>query len=411
MSNSLFPELAALTVPRAKKAKLGRYERIQRELAADIRDTHKSFVEVLPSPPPALPFNFVDLFCGAGGMTQGMLQAGLYPVASVEISPIASATHERNFPECHHWCGDIEQFDPQAWISQVGASQIHLVVGGPPCQGFSVAGRRDPNDVRNRLFRQFVRVVSELQPWYVVMENVPGILTMQKGAVKEAICEAFAEVGYPHASVAVLEAAAYGVPQLRPRAIFIANRFGLSNPYPKPQLAPAEYKPIESAISDLPPWQPIPEINHEWTRHSAAYMDRISQVPPGGSLYPTFLDAFKRQYPGLPSMTIKENHGGTHIHPHLNRVISAREMARLQTFPDTFIFEGPMKKAMWQIGNAVPPRLAECIGHALIPSLNDIVCSEGDLDRLRVSVPKDNPRSQLALACERKAKYQEAVSG
>ncbi len=98
----------------------------------------------------------------------------------------------------------------------------------------------------------------------------------------------------------------------------------------------------------------------------------VSQSSPGGSLYETYLDAFKRQYPGLPSMTIKENHGGTHIHPYLNRVISAREMARLQTFPDSFIFEGSMKKAMWQIGNAVPPRLAECIGYALIPYLNAI---------------------------------------
>ena len=84
----------------------------------------------------------------------------------------------------------------------------------------------------------------------------------------------------------------------------------------------------------------------------------------------------QRQYPGLPSMTVKENHGGTHIHPHLNRVISAREMARLQTFPDTFLFEGTMKKAMWQIGNAVPPRLAECIGLALIPMLNRVTRGE-----------------------------------
>jgi DNA (cytosine-5)-methyltransferase 1 len=101
-------------------------------------------------------------------------------------------------------------------------------------------------------------------------------------------------------------------------------------------------------------------------------MERLAQVPPGGSLYTKYVDAFKRQYPGKPSMTVKENHGGTHIHPCLNRVISAREMARLQTFPDSFIFEGSMKKAMWQIGNAVPPRLAECIGYGLIPYLNNI---------------------------------------
>ena len=146
----------------------------------------------------------------------------------------------------------------------------------------------------------------------------------------------------------------------------------MPNPYPQAQLNQEEYKPIESAISDLPEYTRISEINHEWTKHSQEYMERLAQVPPGGSLYTKYVDAFKRQYPGKPSMTVKENHGGTHIHPYLNRVISAREMARLQTFPDSFIFEGSMKKAMWQIGNAVPPRLSECIGYALIPYLNDI---------------------------------------
>lgn len=355
-----------------KKAKLGRYERLQRELEKNESDPYKVFVEIDKRAPPVFPYNFVDLFSGAGGMTLGFVQAGFQAITSVEVNPIASATHIKNFPQCHHFCGDIENFYATDWLRQIGSPEVHLVAGGPPCQGFSVAGKRDPNDPRNRLFQEFVRVVSELRPWYVVMENVPGILTMKKGAVKEAIFEAFSEIGYPHISVGILETAAYGVPQIRPRAIFIANRFGRKNPYPQAQLLPEQYKPIESAISDLPAWVPITEINHEWTRHSPQYMERIAKVPPGGSLYESYVDAFKRQYPGKPSMTVKENHGGTHIHPSLNRVISAREMARLQSFPDSFIFAGSMKKAMWQIGNAVPPRLAECIGYALIPSLNDI---------------------------------------
>lgn len=367
---SLFPQEE--NTKKQKKAKLGRYERIQRELLTDKRDPHQVFVEVGDSAILPSSYSFIDLFCGAGGITQGLTQAGFQPVASVEINPIGSATHKRNFPKCHHFCGDIHDFETHKWLTQIDSPEIHLIVGGPPCQGFSVAGKRDPNDPRNRLFREFIRVVAEVKPWYVVMENVPGILTMQKGKVKETIFEAFQAIGYSNISVAILESAAYGVPQIRPRAIFIANRFDLPNPYPKSQLQPHEYKPIESAISDLPSYTPIPEINHEWTRHSAEYMNRISQVPPGGSLYKTYVDAFKRQYPAKPSMTIKENHGGTHIHPHLNRVISAREMARLQTFPDTFIFEGTMKKAMWQIGNAVPPRLAECIGYALMPYLKKI---------------------------------------
>lgn len=357
---------------RQKTAKLGRYERIQRELELSECNPYKTFIEIDSQPTSSSKYTFVDLFCGAGGVTQGLVQAGFTPVASVEVNPIASATHQRNFPNSHHFSGDIEQFNSVDWLNQIDSPEVHLVVGGPPCQGFSVAGKRNPNDPRNRLFHEFVRIVSEIRPWYIVMENVPGILTMQKGAVKKAICEAFAEIGYPHVSIAILESAAYGVPQIRPRAIFIANRFGRKNPYPKAQLLPDQYQPIESAISDLPEWKPIPEINHEWTRHSSEYMERIAKVPPGGSLYETYLDAFKRQYPGKPSMTVKENHGGSHIHPYLNRVISAREMARLQTFPDSFIFEGSMKKAMWQIGNAVPPRLAECIGYALIPYLTDI---------------------------------------
>lgn len=355
------------TIKKVKKPKLGRYERIKRELEKNESDPHKIFLEISSQSIPPSDYTFVDLFCGAGGMTQGLVQAGFQPLASVEINPIASATHKRNFPQCHHFCGDIENFHPVKWLEEIGSPEIHLLAGGPPCQGFSVAGKRDPKDPRNRLFYEFIRVVSKIRPWYVVMENVPGILTIKKGDVRTAITEAFKSIGYDNVSIAILESAAYGVPQIRPRAIFIANRFGMPNPYPRAILLTEEYKPIESAISDLPEYTRIPEINHEWTKHSPEYMERIAKVPPGGSLYKKYADAFKRQYPGLPSMTVKENHGGTHIHPYLNRVISAREMARLQTFPDSFIFEGTMKKAMWQIGNAVPPRLAECIGYALIP--------------------------------------------
>ena len=371
---SIFPENEEqVTIIKQKKPKLGRYERIKRELEENETDPNKIFIEIDSQPIPTSNYTFVDLFCGAGGMTQGLNKAGFQPLASVEISPIASATHNKNFPQCHHFCGDIKNFDSAKWLEEIGSPEVHLVAGGPPCQGFSVAGKRDPNDPRNRLFYEFIRVVSNIRPWYVVMENVPGILTIQKGDVRAAITEAFKSIGYDNVSVAILESADYGVPQIRPRAIFIANRFGMPNPYPKAQLLTEEYKPIESAISDLPEYTRIPEINHEWTKHSAEYMERIAKVPPGGSLYKKYADAFKRQYPGLPSMTVKENHGGTHIHPYLNRVISAREMARLQTFPDSFIFEGTMKKAMWQIGNAVPPRLAECIGYALIPLMNLVI--------------------------------------
>ena len=353
-----------------KKPRLGRYERLASNIEELIQDPYKIWVEKSDFQDPLLKFDFIDLFCGCGGLTQGFLQAGMNPVGAVEIVDVASNTHKLNFPNCKCYNGDIKDLDP---IKFFGKKKIHLVIGGPPCQGFSVAGKRDPNDPRNKLFYEFVRVVNELKPWYVVLENVPGILTMKKGRVKDTIIQEFANIGYKNMSVSVLESANYSVPQFRPRAIFIANRYNLPNYYPLPHLTKGNYMPIESAISDLSPDIPNPKINHEWTKHSKEFMERISKVPPGGSLYETFFDAFKRQYPGLPCMTVKENHGGTHIHPYLNRCISAREMARLQTFPDSFFFTGSMKKAMWQIGNAVPPLLGENIGKSLITGLNRIV--------------------------------------
>lgn len=352
------PELAS-----TKTARLGRYDGVAARLLQEY-DPNRIFVKFDDSSAMDNGFNVVDLFAGAGGISCGLKRAGFNLVSAVEIVEVAALTHERNFPDCAIHNSDISEYKPK---EATGGKHIHLVVGGPPCQGFSVAGKRDPNDPRNKLFNEFVRVVGELQPDYFVMENVPGILTMSKGKVREAILEAFESVGYPTVSIAVLEAATFGVPQIRSRAIFIGNRHGLPNPFPAPQLEKQDYVPIESAIGDLPAWKRIPEINHEWTKHSKSFTERISKVGYGESLYETFFDAYKRQYPGLPSMTIKENHGGTHIHPHLDRCISAREMARLQTFPDDFIFEGPMKKAMWQIGNAVPPRLAEVIGRSLAP--------------------------------------------
>jgi DNA (cytosine-5)-methyltransferase 1 len=369
-------DVPALKPARQKKPRLGRYEGVKRKFENSTTDLAKVFVNFDDQPAKSNGFRFIDLFCGAGGMTCGFSNAGYTPVAAVEIVEIACDTHHHNFPNCKLHRGPIQDFHPNEALANLG--EIHLVVGGPPCQGFSVAGFRNPDDQRNQLFKEFMRVIREVKPWYVVMENVPGILTLADGQFYHAIVQEFSEAGYPDVSVSILESANYGVPQLRPRAIFIANRFGWTNPYPEPQLTQENYKPIESGLTDLPATERIAEINHEWTKHSKDMEERISKVPPGGSLYETFFDAWKRQYPGLPSMTIKENHGGTHIHPSLNRCLSAREMARLQTFPDSYFFCGSMKKAMWQIGNAVPPRLAEVIGKALLPSLQAVAARKPD---------------------------------
>lgn len=314
-------------------------------------------------------FTFMDLFSGAGGISVGVKSAGFIKVASVEIDPDASNTLRRNFPETKHFEMPIENLSESLLDKELSGQRINVIFGGPPCNGFSVAGLRNPSDPRNQLFKEYIRIVRYFKPEFIVMENVPGILTMEKGKVFQEITNQFSKIGYPNMSVRILEAATFGVPQLRTRAIFIANRLGVSNPYPKEIFNKESYKSIESAIDDL---KNIPRFglpNHEWTDHSSKLEERIAKIPPGGSLYDTFRDAYKRQYKGVPSMTVKENHGGCHVHYELNRVLSAREMARLQTFPDTFIFEGTFKRAYWQIGNAVPCLMAKHIGLAIKDSL------------------------------------------
>ncbi len=351
---------------RGAEGAIGRYTQLKQNLDSD-KTLNGNWYEVdtLRVPSKRSSINFVDLFSCAGGISTGSTQAGLKKVASVEIDKDASETIRKNFPDSIHFEMPIEQLTEKMLDEALKGKKIDVMFGGPPCQGFSVAGLRRPDDKRNKLFKEYIRIAKHLQPEFVVMENVPGILTMEQGAVYREILAQFAAAGYPNMSVRILEAADYGVPQLRARAIFIANRLGLKNPYPKAIYKRGNYKAIETAIDDLKELPRHAVHNHEWTAHSKKLEERIAKIPAGGSLYDTFRDAYKRQYKGVPSMTVKENHGGCHVHYELNRVLSAREMARLQTFPDDFIFSGTFKRAYWQIGNAVPCLFAKHIALAI----------------------------------------------
>ena len=355
------------------KDAVSRYSRLKAELDQDLF-AQGGWREVDTRAETATPCSlaFADLFSGAGGISVGARQAGMRKVLSVDIDPDASHTIRRNFPDSRHLEMPIEKLSETALDVALGGSRVNVVFGGPPCEGFSVAGLRNPSDPRNQLFREYIRVVGHIRPDFVMMENVPGILSIEQGRVKDEIINQFAAIGYPAMSVRILEAAAFGVPQLRPRAIFIANRHGLRNPYPQEIFSRADYRSIESAIDDLKRLNRFEVPNHEWTKHSAGFERRIASVPPGGSLYETFRDAFKRQYKGVPSMAVKENHGGCHIHYELNRVLSAREMARLQTFPDDFVFSGRFKRVYWQVGNAVPCLLAYHIALAIRSQLEPL---------------------------------------
>ncbi|MEY4926703.1 MAG: hypothetical protein RI894_1139, partial [Bacteroidota bacterium] len=316
-----------------------RYSNIKKILDTD-QITNNNWIEINTQnvAESAAAIYFMDLFSGAGGISTGAKLAGLQKAVSVEIDKDASATIRLNFPESVHFQKPIQEITETEFKEAVNGRKISVIFGGPPCQGFSVAGLRDPNDPRNQLFKEYVRTVKIVQPDFVVLENVPGILTMEKGRVYREILQQFADIGYPNMSVRILEAATFGVPQLRTRAIFIGNKLGIKNPYPMEIFNKTTYNSIESAIDDLKLIPRFGAPNHEWTQHSPEFEARIAQIPPGGSLYETFRDAFKRQHLGVPSMTVKENHGGCHVHYELNRVLSAREMARLQTFPDDFFY-------------------------------------------------------------------------
>jgi DNA (cytosine-5)-methyltransferase 1 len=316
-------------------------------------------------------YNIIDLFSGAGGLTLGFEEANYNSILGIEHDEDAAATYDHNFENTTQINKDIREVSSEEVREAIDDREIHVLLAGFPCPGFSIAGERNPEDERNFLYQEIIRILDAIDPWFIVMENVPGITTIEDGEAYDMILDDFEDAGYPLATQ-ILEAADYEVPQIRSRSVFIGNKFNLENPYPKKVLSEGEYLSCDKYISDLKSKERDPSINHEWTDHREDTIERISEVGPGESLYDSYKDAWKRQYPGVPSMAIKENHGGVHIHPELNRCISAREMARLQTFPDDFYFEGRMKRTFVQIGNAVPVNLAKHVALGLRPTLDEV---------------------------------------
>lgn len=318
---------------------------------------------------------FVDLFCGAGGLSKGLEQAGLNGVCGLDWFEEAGKTYRRNF---HHPFvdGDItlpekkqEFYDTVK--SELGGRRLNIVAGGFPCQGFSMAGNRLVDDPRNALYKEMLEIVRVLQPDFVICENVKGLRSMLGGRVEQKIVEDYRSIGY-EMSVATLCAADYYTPQKRERVIFIGNRIGLKNYHPLPILSPEQYITTGQSIGDLMDYPEDPHFNHVPTKHRPDMQRRMLECPEGKSLYKGYSDAWKKCPWDEASCTIKENHGGVNVHPKLPRVLTAREMARLQSFPDDFIFEGPKNKQLVQIGNAVPCFLGKAIGLAVRKAFGEI---------------------------------------
>lgn len=332
-------------------------------------------------------YNYVDLFSGAGGMSLGFDQAGFHNIFSVEFNKQIAETYKRNFPNHNLHIGDISQLSKNDILRLMNGKTVDVVVGGPPCQGFSMAGnpgRTFIDDPRNRLFKEFVRVVSIINPQIFVMENVARLVTHNKGNTIKEIEESFTKLGY-NVQFKILQAANYSVPQKRQRVIIVGTKKELAFNYPSPQ---KKLISVKSAIDDLPDLKSGETShisNHTAMKHSKQMLTKMSYVPDGGDrnsipieIRPTSGDSRKyiRYNSSKPAFTVTGDNRKI-FHYSQNRALTARELARLQTFPDSFIFYGTSGSIQQQIGNAVPPKLAAKIAYAIKKTLGENNVSKG----------------------------------
>lgn len=385
----------------------------------------------------------VDLFAGAGGLSCGLKQSGFNPLLANELAPQYAETYQLNHPETHMMVGDVRQVCEANIKKLLGVEEgeIDLVAGGPPCQGFSInAPIRTLDDARNHLFKDFLRVVAALKPKAVLIENVPGIVSIGKGTVVQQIYAELEMLGYK-VNHKILFAGHYGIPQMRFRTVFIGIRgYQGEIAFPEPEFAakavanftgakelcistpPLFYpnlKPqvnVWDALSDLPEiannqitspdGYTCPPQNayqtylrngceqltaHYCARLAEVNLERLKHIPQGGSwrdiphdLLPNGLKRARRSdhtkrygrlHPEALCSTVLtkcDPHWGSFFHPTQNRVISVREAARIQSFPDSYRFSGSITQQYEQIGNAVPPLLGKAIGDEIIKMLGDI---------------------------------------
>lgn len=374
--------------------------------------------------------NALDLFSGAGGFSLGMELAGINVVAAVEYDKKIAKTYEFNHPHTVMINDDIrkvpaldkdisEETNPLSIesIFQNQGKDIDIIFGGPPCQGFSMAGYRIRNqkpffeDERNLLYLEYLRMVEKLLPKVFVIENVPGILNFDNGRIYNEITERFEKLGYDvHAEV--LSAEQFGVPQKRKRAFFIGNRLGKKSEelFPKSKLTTEQYTTVWDALSDLPslesgqgfepnfynsePQNEYQQImranittegfyNHISAVHKPVTIEILKMIKPGQTMkdLPEHMrtksvhsGAYGRMNPDEPAYTITTRLNtpsvGRITHPVDNRTITPREAARIQSFPDNYRFLGDITTIGMQIGNSVPPLLAKQIGENIVGLLN-----------------------------------------
>lgn len=334
------------------------------------------------------PLNFIDVFSGAGGLSCGLELAGLRCLLGIDMDKNAIETFKANHHHANTYCGSVVDLTEKKLKEMINHQTVHAVVGGPPCQGFSTVGIGNPNDSRNSLFKEFIRLVKITNPYYVIIENVTGLLALKNEKTIKNIFKLFAKMGYS-LDVQVMSAEHYGVPERRRRTIIIGSRINDTITFPKPL---AEIKTVGDALKNLK------TKNGKFFNHdidlanikSKLDFERIACVPEGkGIRYEedekTYLP--KKLQLGVDWKNIRENrfrqtkyqrldrkrpsptimtHRHNYFHPTENRYLTQREAAAFQSFPNDFIFIGPLSAQWRQIGNAVPPLLGKALGVALL---------------------------------------------
>lgn len=362
-------------------------------------------------------YTVLDLFAGAGGLSIGFEQAGFELIAATDFDKWACETLRVNHPSTAVIEGDIKQLSSDDLKAAVGGRDIDVIVGGPPCQGFSQLGKRLKDDPRNEMLYEYWRMVTELRPKVFVMENVPQLLKSDQFAdFQELVNDSEYEITYK-----VLLAADYGAPQKRQRAIIIGSRIGTpshpvqthrdpSKPIELFDGEPQVWNTVKDAIGDLPS-EPTGEALHVGRNPTELSLERYKHVPPGGNRFdlPQHLlpncwinktkggtDLFGRLWWDRPSVTIRTEffkpEKGRYLHPTENRPITLREGARLQGFPDSYQFSGSYTQIAKQIGNAVPTAL----GNAIAEECKDII--ERNDDTLAVELEPAPSSSSLVFS-------------
>lgn len=306
----------------------------------------------------------LDLFAGCGGLTLGFVQNGFEIMDTIEIWKPAVETYNFNF-HLDTESRDITDISVRKEVIKKCKNKINLIIGGFPCQGFSLAGKRSIYDPRNKLYEYVIGFISSLKPKVFVLENVKGILSYKEKdgeLVVNKIKQKIQDIGY-YIDYVLLDTSNFLVPQKRERVIFIGskNKKKVEMCIKKLKEHKDKVLTVYDAIYDLENKEEDLSFNHIFTNHSEDMINKIAKTKIGESAMKNFSDAFRRIDYFKPSPTVKENHGGVHLHPSQNRVLTPRELARLQTFPDTFIFKSNKSNILKQIGNAVPVNFAKQI--------------------------------------------------